>query len=270
MAEGGIPAPSRLILLEEPSAQSQQWEQWLQELLMFFEAANITAGKRKRALMLYLGGLEVRNIYDTYVDTDKTFESTQALLSDHFKLQKNVSFERFKFNSNKLLHGENARSYITRLKKLAKSCDFDQYSPEDALVDHFISTCDSTTLRRKLLSQENLNLDTLLKIASTSELVESQVKVMEGESEKATEEVYALRRRNEDVCHGCGKFGHRIHAKECPAVDITCFKCQVVGHFANVCHGTRKGKVHSLEVNGDSTEESLQSLVVKGDAEYKF
>ena len=96
--------------------------------------------------MLYLGGQQVRNIYNTYEDTDKTFESCQTLLSDHFKLQKNLSFERFKFHGAKLLPGENARSYITRLKKLVKSCDFDQYSPEDALVDHFINTCDSTTL----------------------------------------------------------------------------------------------------------------------------
>lgn len=267
MAESGIPSPCKLILRDDASAQSQQWEQWLQELTMYFEAANITAGKRKRALLLYLGGEQLRNIYETYEDTDKTFESTQGLLSAHFKQKKNTTFERFKFNGTKLIHGENTLSYITRLKKLAKSCDFDQYSAEDAIVDHFINTCASNTIRRKLLSQENLDLDTLLKISSTSELVENQAKFMEGGNTSG--EVYGLRGRHEEACHGCGNFGHRIHTKECPASDIMCYKCGVQGHFKNFCHGAHKGKVHSLEDQGDSPE-TLHKLVVNPDAGYMF
>ena len=76
MAEAGIPAPRRLILSEEASAQSRQWTEWSKELIIYFEAAGITAGKRKRALLLYLGGEVLRDIYESYEDTEKTFEST--------------------------------------------------------------------------------------------------------------------------------------------------------------------------------------------------
>ena len=72
MAEAGIPAPRRLILSEEASAQSRQWTEWSKELIIYFEAAGITAGKRKRALLLYLGGEVLRDIYESYEDTEKT------------------------------------------------------------------------------------------------------------------------------------------------------------------------------------------------------
>ena len=127
-----------------------------------------------------------------------------------------------------------------------------KYLAEDALVDHFINTCGSHTIRRKLLSKEDLDLETLLKIASTSELVENQAKVME--EGNTTGEVYALRGRQEDICHGCSR---------------TCYKCGVLGHFSTVCHGGHKGKVHSIEEEGNCSEK-LQSLVVRADKDYPF
>ena len=98
MAEAGIPSPRQLVLSSEVSAQARLWESWLQELTIYFEAANITAANSR----------------------------------------------------------ENVLDYITRLKKIAKSCEFDQYSPDGALVDHYIFTCSSNIIRRKLLSEENL------------------------------------------------------------------------------------------------------------------
>ena len=68
---------------------------------------------------------------------------------------------------------------MTRLKKLARSCNFDNYSTEDAIVDHYIRTCGSDTVKRKLLSNENLDLAAMTLKVSLIELVESQVKVMD-------------------------------------------------------------------------------------------
>ena len=52
--EASRPAPQRLVLSEEASAQSRHGSEWIQELIIYFEAAGITAGKRKIAPLLYL------------------------------------------------------------------------------------------------------------------------------------------------------------------------------------------------------------------------
>lgn len=272
MVDSGIPAPCKLNLAEEVSAQTHQWEEWIKELNIYFEAAAITAVKRKRALLLYLGGEQVRNIYETYDDTEKTFETTQAILNTHFAQRKNLSFERFKFHSSTMTSYENALAYITRLKKLARSCDFDQYSPEDALVDHFITTCGSSILRRKLLSEEDLNLDKLLKIVSTVEVVDTQIKVIENGNLRG--EVHGLSDKQDyrSMCFGCGSFTHRIRSKDCPASGITCFKCGVLGHYASRCiKGSGKGeKVHLVEESKDESAETLQTIKVVQGESYLF
>ena len=52
MAEAGIPSTCKLVLSNEASTQSQQQESWLHALLIYFEAANITAGKREEGVYI--------------------------------------------------------------------------------------------------------------------------------------------------------------------------------------------------------------------------
>ena len=72
-------------LCDEASVQSRQWTEWSKELKIYFEAAGITAGKRKRAQLLYLGGEVLRDISESYEDTEKTFESTFIVVNGHFE-----------------------------------------------------------------------------------------------------------------------------------------------------------------------------------------
>ena len=258
MAEAGIPSPAKLVLTEDASAQAQQWDSWVGELQIYFEAANITAAKRKRALLLYLGGERIRNIYDTYEDTDKTFDSAKLVLDSHFELKKNVSYERFKFNSSKIHQWEGALSYITRLRQLVKTCKFEEYSPEDAIVDHFISTCDSASLRKKLLSEKDLDIDKLVEIASTVELIDRQSRDIEKQQGQNTaEEVHAVKGKEDMVkgCYGCGLFGHRMYSSDCPAREARCFVCGNIGHYSKCCQArnqARKGTVHCVEIKENS------------------
>ena len=139
-----------------------------------------------------------------------------------FRTEKNLSYERFKFHSAATNSSEGFLSYLTRLKKLARSCNFDNYSTGDAIVQHYTCTCGSDTVKRKLLSNENLDLATMTLKVSSIELVESQVKVMDHKP-NCYEEVNEISNRGTGkrvfICYGCGEPGHAIHSTDCPARD---------------------------------------------------
>ena len=264
MAQGGLPTPNRLVLDIDSAVQAKQWEEWLQEVTMYFVAADITDKARKRAVLLYLAGKEVRDIYEAFTDTDKTFESTSTILTNYFSEKKNISFERFQFHSVSKQENENFKSYIIRLKKLAVSCDFENYSTEHAIVDKFIGSCGSSTLRRKLLSEEKLDLEQVVKIATTMQLVNSQVSEISKGEQSSYEEVCAIRGKTVGAgkqCFGCGGFGHAIHDSDCPASGKFCFRCKGEGHFQGYCikSKTKKydHKLHNLEIEGSDSDDYL-------------
>ena len=230
---------------------------------MYFIAADIPE-KRQRALLLYQAGPEVREIYQACgeTDTEKTFESTSTILTQYFTDKKNLSFERFQFRSAHKQEDENCKTFIIRLKKLANSCDFHKYSPEDAIVDQFITCCRSTSLRRKLLSTDNLDLDTLIKKASMMELVDTQASVMENGGDSET--INALRGRpkpdNQRQCYGCGGFDHNINSEGCPARGKPCYICGNTGHYSKFCF-KRKGK---------GSGENLKAVVETEDSDEEY
>lgn len=72
---------------------------------------------------------------------------------------------------------ESSDNFLTRLRKLAESCEF--HDVEDAILDQFIEKCHSSTLRRKLLQEQNLTLDKLLQTARSLEAANQQANVIE-------------------------------------------------------------------------------------------
>ena len=227
---GGITTPHRLILSIDASQQSQQWTEWITELELYFTADNITADKRKYALLLYLGGSELREIYGTLDDENKTFSSAREVLNNYFVDKKNLVFERYQFNSLQQKSDENAKAFLVRLKKVGMSCDFASYTLEDAIIDKFIAGCRDNSLRKKLLSSKDINLEKLVEKAISSEIVDKQASIMEKQGgntggdiceiyEDTGEELCAI---TTVQCFGCGDPGHIIHDAKCPASKISC------------------------------------------------
>ena len=162
MAAGGIISPNKLDLGLERTEQAKQWSDWIEELELFFSADDITNDKRKYSLLLYLGDIELRTVYETLDDEEKTFKSAKAALNTYFAEKKNVVFERYIFNTEKQKEEENYKSYLVRIKKLGMSCNFDEYTLEDALIDKFIPGCKDSSLPKILLGIKNITLDKLL------------------------------------------------------------------------------------------------------------
>ena len=94
------------------------WEEWTDTLEIFFITSGINDTKRKRALLLYLGGKELQKIHRTLNDESDTYEKAKERLDSYFKPKVNVTFERNKFYNIHQMENETISAFITRLKML--------------------------------------------------------------------------------------------------------------------------------------------------------
>ena len=178
-------------------------------------------------------------------------------------------------------------SYNTRLRQLAKTCEFSNISKE--IKKHIILTCSSNSLRRRGL-RENLTLDAILKLGRALELSEEQARQVEkaaadvnATETKGSDQPGRSRQRNEHSSHSrfrrsqsrnrqnsnkrnskpgkCGNCeGYAPHRNPCPARGKSCNACGKIGHFAHVCRtnpSAKDGKVASLGT-GYSSEDKYE------------
>ena len=167
MSDLGLTPPAPILLSTSLSDQPHVWENWISTLEFYFEAANIQKSKRKKALLLYIGGEELRRIHKTF---NEEYE-TRNQFEEYFHGKINLTFERNTFRCLTPQSDESNVHFITRLKTQSLKCDFNNYSSDHAICDQFIEKCQDKKLRRKLLSDSKLTLDKLIELAATSERV---------------------------------------------------------------------------------------------------
>ena len=182
------PAPLQLDI--STTHQKQQWKKWIANLDLYFTCSNINATKQKQALLLYLGGDELRKIHSTLDNTDgDTYEKSKTALDAYFQTKINLTFERNRFRNTSQQSGESARTFITRLKEAVTNCNFDDYSDNAAVIDQFLEKTDNSRLRRRLLNEDNLTLPTMMQIASNAEVAELQASAIENTNSECVNKV---------------------------------------------------------------------------------
>ena len=169
------PEPFRIT--ENSSNVAQRWKLWKKIFQVYITATGVTNAAQQRALLSHVGGLEVLEVLETLPGPVGTLEEALISLDNYFSPKENKRFERFKFRQLSQESSENVDSFVTKLKKLASTCEFADIS--DAIIDQVIEKCSSSKLRRKLLETDDLTLDKLLSIARAMELSESQANVIE-------------------------------------------------------------------------------------------
>ena len=232
-----------------------RWKKWLARFENLTIGMGIEDEKRKRALLLHYSGPEVDEIFDTLEDTgeDKDYKKAVEKLTAHFNPQVNTTYEVYNFRKAQQNEGESFDSFHTRLRTLAKTCEFADADKE--IKEQIILSCKSNALRRKAL-REDLDLTALLKAGRALELSETQAK--EVESDKTTVNVVNDKRKSEKrskkgkgcrrerrsgshkesrkfdeatKCRNCG--GTYPHKDSCPARNKK--SCGKLNHFAKVC-----------------------------------
>ena len=260
-----------------------RWKKWLARFENLIVGMGIGDAKRKRALLLHYSGPEVDEIFDTLENTseDKDYQTAVEKLTAHFNPQVNTTYEVYNFRKAQQSEGESLDSFHTRLRTLAKTCEFADANKE--IKEQIILSCKQNALRRKAL-HEDLDFTALLKAGRALELSETQAK--EVESDKATVntvkhkskyETYSRKgkgRRREkqsqpraeshkesrksngsSKCRNCG--GAYPHNDSCPVRNKKCISCGKLDHFAKVCRTVPPGSVKRVTEEDDTDEEDF-------------
>ena len=80
------------------------------------------------------------------------------VLSDHLAPKPIVIAERYKFSNRIQAEGESIADYIAKLRRLPLHCDFRAFL-EQALRDKFVCGLRDSGIRKKLLSEKDLDLN---------------------------------------------------------------------------------------------------------------
>lgn len=146
-----IPPIEPFVVEGPPSTQAPKWKEWVERLLIYFEATKVHK-EQKRALLLHLGGKDIHRIIKTQVEvTPKTHNMLINALNGYFEPMANQDYERFIFRQARQMPDESLDAFHARLQNLATTCAFRDEMEE--ICGQIIQGCASAKLRERILEE---------------------------------------------------------------------------------------------------------------------
>lgn len=149
---------------EDQSAIYPRWKRWLRSFELMLQSQNIVDEvKRKQAMLLHCGGLELQDIFYTIPNTDivtqneDPYMKTKEVLTNYFKPKINITFERHKFRKMSQKENESIGQFVTKLRQQAKYCSF--VSVDEECRDQIIERCQMPEIRRRTLEKGDVTLE---------------------------------------------------------------------------------------------------------------
>ena len=173
----------------DPSIDSGEivvrWNKWTDRFRNMLLALAIDDDARCKALFLHYIGEETFDIYQTLtLPTANAGETATDVairaLTQYFSPRRNREFEIYKFRQTKQENGEDFITFVTRLRRMASTCEFADLNRE--IKSQVIQGCQSSRLRRKALSDPTMTLDTVIDFARATETADAQAKGIENDS----------------------------------------------------------------------------------------
>ena len=131
-----IPCPEKFDFV------ATKWPAWKQRFMRFRQASDLVSKSEERQLnmLIYCMGDKSEDIFQSFnlADDDaKKFDIVLQKFDDHFVIEKNIIFERAKFNMRCQEPGEPAESFITTLHKLSEHCNYGRSGSDGFTLDRY-------------------------------------------------------------------------------------------------------------------------------------
>ncbi|XP_028411669.1 uncharacterized protein K02A2.6-like [Dendronephthya gigantea] len=241
----------------DPTNTSARWTQWIQRFKTYLVATNVKDTARQRALLLYQAGPEVHEIFKTLPDKgdEKDYEAAVNALTAYFEPEKNRIYQTYMFRQAAQQDNETIDEFHTRLRRLAKHCEFTDVEFEIKM--QIVCNGTSSRLRKKALKESNYSLKDMLIDGRKSETSIAQASGME-EKFKDVQLNQVEKRPAEAMCYNCG-FAYPHGDRPCPAANSTCNACGIIGHFSRVCRKKQSRRFPKSQLPKESPRRREQS-----------
>ena len=126
--------------------------------------------------------------------------------------------------------GEPLKDYLAELRRLSRYCNFQAFLDE-AIWDKFVCGMINSSICKRLLTEDNLTLDTAIKLAISLEFSNQENEMMNNHGS-----VYQIYKEKQHCFH-CNYESHL--ANSCKYKNFVCKNCNIKGHLALACRKRR-------------------------------
>ena len=239
-----IPVPEQLAI-HDPNV-AELWKQWKRSWEIYSEAVGLGAVEepQRTACLLACIGPEARKVFNTFglstADSKKTAPVLQGF-DDFCEPQRNIPFERYRFHARTQEAGESFDKFVTELRQLSSTCDFENITKDQILRDKVLFGIRDEKVRGRLLRVADLTLKQALDICRAAEASDAQLKAVGSNSApvnavlvKSTSERQG-KKPADGPTKSCGNCGTTHEPRVCPAYGKVCYNCGRDNHFGRVC-----------------------------------
>lgn len=212
------------------------WETFIEILCQQFCSTGIVEDKQQKAILLSNIGVQtyvlLKTLLSPELPADKTFAEIVEVLNQHLVVKPNFLMERYHFRRRHQQTDESVKDYITVLKKMAMTCQFNGDTLSEALRDQIVLGVCSSQLRERLFTEKSPTLEVVTSVALTYDSAKREVASMLQVSEVSPS--VNVVKKSVSSCYCCGARGHL--RPNCPKKETAyCTHCKIRGHLITIC-----------------------------------
>ena len=260
------PCPITELNFDAPNL-GEAWRKWQTAMQFYLDTlpTNVKEKQRTAKFLLQIGE-RGREIFSTWKipPSDVTIECLLSKFEEHCSPKKNLVTERHRFITMSQTEDETNDTYVTRLRKTAASCEFQQLE-DDLILTKLIGGITSDQLRHRLLREsQSLNLTKALEMCRSEEMMKTNLdlfKRSENETLVSNEKKNGMEidavsknratRVNMKTKTQCQRCGYSHGNANCPAMGKECKKCGKPNHFARCC---RTREIQLIEYDSEDDD----------------